>query len=190
MSAYDTCMLIFLAVGLVFVFLALVLSWYLLPRVWLGLTLGQARRVAGVRPRSLTVGDVTWQYLEGGRGPTLVLLHGFAAEADHWLPVAGLLRRHFHLLVPDLPGFAAQDDAGRFDFAIPAQAGRVAAWLESLGVERCLRLALERLPEEPLRAVRRRDHVHRTLGGGERRRDDRQQVFGSERGLVQDHQLW
>jgi pimeloyl-ACP methyl ester carboxylesterase len=97
-----------------------------------------ARRISGFKPRHRTVAGIHWSYMEGGRGPTLVILHGLAAEADHWLGVAGLLRRNFHILAPDLPGFGRSEPPASLDFHIEQQAARLAAWLDDLGVGECI----------------------------------------------------
>lgn len=40
-----------------------------------------------------------------GRGPTVVLLHGFAMHGAQWLPFAAPLARSFRFVLPDLRGF-------------------------------------------------------------------------------------
>ena len=123
-------LLLFMAAG--------VASWFIIPGAWLRLLSWLARRISGFKPRKRTVHGVHWQYIEGGRGPTLVILHGLAAEADHWLGVVGLLRRDFHILVPDLPGFGRSEPPQDLDFRIDRQAARLGDWLDELGVGECL----------------------------------------------------
>jgi magnesium chelatase accessory protein len=50
------------------------------------------------------VGGVRWHHLRLGSGPLLLLLHGSASSIHSWAGVASLLRSHFTLLIPDLPG--------------------------------------------------------------------------------------
>ncbi|MDX1450933.1 MAG: alpha/beta hydrolase [Oleiphilaceae bacterium] len=40
-----------------------------------------------------------------GKGPPLILLHGFAMESRHWLPFALPLATRYRVIVPDLRGF-------------------------------------------------------------------------------------
>lgn len=117
--------------------IGMVASWYLLPGLWARLLTFLGRVMTGLRSRTRTIDGVRWHYLEGGRGPVLVLLHGMAAESDHWLAVAGNLRRHFRLLIPDLPGFGASEPAAKLSFRIADQATRLGAWLDDLGVDQC-----------------------------------------------------
>lgn len=116
----------------------LVASWYVIPLRWMRLLSFLARRLTGFRARRIVVDGVKWQYLEGGKGPHLVILHGLAAEADHWLGVAGPLRRQFHVLVPDLPGFGRSQPPAGLNFRIDEQSARLEAWLDAIGVDRCV----------------------------------------------------
>jgi len=45
-----------------------------------------------------------WAYLRYGKGEPLVILHGYLATADFFVPVANLLKDSFELIIPDLPG--------------------------------------------------------------------------------------
>ncbi len=42
-------------------------------------------------------------YEQVGKGPSLILLHGWANTWEAWLPIIPLLSDHFTLLIPDLP---------------------------------------------------------------------------------------
>ena len=44
-------------------------------------------------------------YIDEGRGPPLLLLHGFPQTQAMWHRVAPLLAAHFALVLPDLRGY-------------------------------------------------------------------------------------
>jgi pimeloyl-ACP methyl ester carboxylesterase len=44
------------------------------------------------------------QYLAAGRGPAIVLLHGYAETSRMWRPLIPRLADHFTVIAPDLPG--------------------------------------------------------------------------------------
>lgn len=44
-------------------------------------------------------------YLDIGRGPPVVLLHGFGMRAMHWLPFVAPLALRYRFILPDLRGF-------------------------------------------------------------------------------------
>jgi pimeloyl-ACP methyl ester carboxylesterase len=88
------------------------------------------RLLAGiaVTERRLTPAGVPTAVLEGGDGPPVLLLHGPAGNAAHWVRVIpGLISGH-RVIAPDLPGHGAS--------AVAADAGldgdRTIAWLREL----------------------------------------------------------
>jgi len=81
--------------------------------------------------------DQTWHLLEGGHGETLVLLHGFNADADHFNRVARFLHGHFRILAPDLPGFGETRCGAAVDYRITAQADAVVRWMDRSGIQHC-----------------------------------------------------
>jgi FAD/FMN-containing dehydrogenase/pimeloyl-ACP methyl ester carboxylesterase len=70
--------------------------------------------------RRVTAAGISTAVLEGGDGAPLVLLHGPAANAAHWMRVIPDLVRTHRVIAPDLPGHGASG---------PADGGRMADWL-------------------------------------------------------------
>ncbi|WP_372666731.1 alpha/beta fold hydrolase [Amycolatopsis kentuckyensis] len=64
--------------------------------------------------------------------PPLVLVHGSGASSASWGPVAGVLAARHHVIRVDLPGCGQSPPAP--SYAVPGQAGRVAALLDDLGL--------------------------------------------------------
>jgi pimeloyl-ACP methyl ester carboxylesterase len=54
--------------------------------------------------RTGSAGGVTLQYLTAGRGPAIVLLHGYAETSHMWRPLIRQLAASFTVIAPDLPG--------------------------------------------------------------------------------------
>lgn len=93
------------------------------------------RLMAGIEEQRVEVDGFTIPYLEGGEGPTLLLLHGFTANKDNFSRVARHLTRDFRLVIPDLPGFgdaSAPEDA---DYGIDAQVTRISAFMDALALD-------------------------------------------------------
>jgi len=100
----------------------------------------------------------------GGKGPPLMLLHGYAQTNVMWHRTAGELAKRFKLVLPDLPGYGASTK--RIDRTDPFGdlAGAMFGVLDALEIERAhllgnslggacaLRMALER-PERIDRLV-------------------------------------
>jgi len=81
------------------------------------------------------IDGVKLHYLTAGRGPALILLHGYAETSRMWRPIIPILAKRFTVIAPDLPGIG--------DSAIPAKgldmktsAVRMHALARSLGVEK------------------------------------------------------
>ncbi len=47
---------------------------------------------------------VKMHYMMIGRGPTVVLLHGYAETSRMWIPIMPVLAQRFTVIAPDLPG--------------------------------------------------------------------------------------
>ncbi|GAB3841108.1 hypothetical protein GCM10027610_049850 [Dactylosporangium cerinum] len=72
---------------------------------------------------------------EGARdAPPLLLLHGSGASGASWRPMVAALAARHHVIVVDLPGCGQSPPAP--SYAVPAQAGQVAALLDGLGLRR------------------------------------------------------
>jgi pimeloyl-ACP methyl ester carboxylesterase/uncharacterized RmlC-like cupin family protein len=59
--------------------------------------------------RTASAGGVKLQYLTAGRGPAVVLLHGYAETSRMWRPLMPRLAEHFTVIAPDLPGIGGSD---------------------------------------------------------------------------------
>src|SRR4029077_4807682 len=86
-----------------------------------------------VTSRTAEVEGVKLHYLTAGRGPAVVLLHGYTQTSRMWKAIIPLLAEKFTVIAPDLPGIG--------DSAIPADgldmktaAVRIHALAKSLGV--------------------------------------------------------
>jgi pimeloyl-ACP methyl ester carboxylesterase len=62
------------------------------------------RRVPGFTARNADVNGTTIHYRVGGKGPAVVLLHGYAETSHMWNPLMPLLAKTHTVIVPDLRG--------------------------------------------------------------------------------------
>lgn len=68
------------------------------------------------------------------QAPPLLLIHGSGAAGASWDPMVPVLAAHHHVIRVDLPGCGQSPPAPSYQ--VPAQAGRVAAVLDDLGLRR------------------------------------------------------
>ena len=106
-----------------FVFL-LVLFYFLFPESVFKLAIDAQRRVAGLVKQSVQVDDHRIVYLEGGKGETVVLLHGFGGSKDDW-PLFARHLKGFHLVIPDIPGFGESSQVPTDSYSFESQIGRI-----------------------------------------------------------------
>jgi pimeloyl-ACP methyl ester carboxylesterase len=59
--------------------------------------------------RTASVDGLKLQYLTAGRGPAIVLLHGYAETSRMWRPLIPKLATSFTIIAPDLPGIGGSD---------------------------------------------------------------------------------
>ncbi|HWP64887.1 MAG TPA: alpha/beta fold hydrolase [Candidatus Limnocylindria bacterium] len=95
------------------------------------------RPVEFARPRWVQAAGLDTFYLEAGRGPAVVLLHGLGATNASMLPTLAALARDHRVLAPDLPGFG--ESAKPVLAYDPAFFARwLAGFLDVLGIERAV----------------------------------------------------
>lgn len=114
------------------VLMALVLFDRLAPMAAARAGIALERLRAGLRLRQASVPGFSMPYLEGGKGDTLVLVHGFAGDKDNFTRMARFLTPHYRVICPDLPGFG---DAGRdpqAGYGIAEQTERLRALLDQI----------------------------------------------------------
>jgi pimeloyl-ACP methyl ester carboxylesterase len=93
---------------------------------------GRLRWLAQADVREVEVAEHRWSYVESGRGPLIVLVHGFTGNKETWLPVMRELRHDYRLIALDLPGWNASQRIKGADYGVAAQARRVAEFIAAL----------------------------------------------------------
>ncbi len=88
---------------------------------------------AGYVERRTQVGDVAINYVRGGEGPTLLLLHGYPQTWYMWRKLLPELARHFTVVAADLRG-AGGSDAPECGYDKKTLAADMHGLLTSLGL--------------------------------------------------------
>jgi pimeloyl-ACP methyl ester carboxylesterase len=108
-------------------------SWFLLAALFAATTYGAEQNA--VISRDAKIDNEQLHYLTAGKGPTVVLLHGFAETSRMWRSIIPLLAEKLTVIAPDLPGIG--------DSSIPTDkidmitsANRIHALVHSLGIEK------------------------------------------------------
>ena len=90
---------------------------------------------SGFRTEEITSEGATIHIRVGGRGPAVVMLHGFADTGDMWVPLAAALAPRRTVVVPDLRGMglSSHPEAG---YDKKTQGRDVARVLDALKIQR------------------------------------------------------
>ena len=83
--------------------------------------------------QQVRVGDATVTYRSGGRGPTLVLLHGIGSGAASFQPTIERFKDRFHVIAWNAPGYGGSTPLAQ-DAPMPREyAERLNGFLDALG---------------------------------------------------------
>lgn len=89
---------------------------------------------ANFRTQEIATNGVTIHVRVGGKGPAVMLLHGYGETGDMWAPMAADLAQDHMVVIPDLRGLGlSSKPAGGFDKK--TQAGDVAGVLDTLKIK-------------------------------------------------------
>lgn len=90
---------------------------------------------AGFQSRDVSANGVTLNVRMGGKGPAVLLLHGYGESGDMWAPLAAALKDDHTVIVPDLRGMGlSSQPADGFDKL--TQGRDMQALMAGLGVQR------------------------------------------------------
>ena len=95
----------------------------------------RAAEPGAIASKSGDGGGVKIQYLSAGKGPALILLHGYAETSRMWRPIIPRLAERFTVIAPDLPGIGDSDiPSGAVDMKWAA--ARIHDLARSLGIQK------------------------------------------------------
>jgi len=96
------------------------------------------RRASGLEYKTVQVGEQQLAYLfRPGTGLPILLIHGFSAEKDNWLPWVRYLPRDRPLLIPDLPGHGDSDFSSALVYSAPELSTLLLEWLQTVECSCC-----------------------------------------------------
>jgi pimeloyl-ACP methyl ester carboxylesterase len=92
-----------------------------------------------IRSQTAKIDNIELHYLTAGRGPAVILLHGYTQTSRMWRPIIPLLSDKFTVIAPDLPGIG--------DSSVPAdvQIGMITAAKQIHDLMRSMRIEKARV---------------------------------------------
>lgn len=83
----------------------------------------------------LKLDDKSLAYLEAGKGPAVVIIHGVGGHKEDWAGVVATLANTHHVFAIDMLGFGQSSKTGD-DLSMPVQARAIRALLDAQHIER------------------------------------------------------
>ncbi|MGY5032964.1 alpha/beta fold hydrolase [Streptomyces sp. 900116325] len=94
---------------------------------------------AGFSEHKSQAAGIGINYVIGGHGPTLVLIHGYPQTWYEWHDIMPALAKHYTVIAPDLPG-AGRSDAPASGYDKKTMANKLHALLEKIGKDQDVRI--------------------------------------------------
>ncbi|HMV43345.1 MAG TPA: alpha/beta hydrolase [Leptospiraceae bacterium] len=94
------------------------------------------RNKASLTKKEIQVENHKIVYLEGGEGETILLIHGFGADKEHWTRMSRYLTDKYRVISPDLPPFGESTKLDSEDYGVLPQAKRVHLFTQALGLKK------------------------------------------------------
>src|SRR5271163_1278099 len=88
-----------------------------------------------VASRTSQVEGIKLHYLTAGKGPAVILIHGYTQTSRMWRPIIPLLAEKFTVIAPDLPGIG-DSEIPKDGLDMKNAAIRIHALVKSLGIEK------------------------------------------------------
>ena len=123
-------------ITILIVFMAIIAGYYAFPEKIAGYMIDTARSKAGLTKKEIKIDDHNIVYLEGGKGPTILLLHGYTANKDMWIMFAPYLTKDYHVVIPDIPGFGESSMIEKASYDLSNQMSRLHKFAQALDLNK------------------------------------------------------
>jgi abhydrolase domain-containing protein 6 len=123
-------------IAILVVIVALVAGYYAFPEKVATYMIEAARSKAGLTKKEIKIDDHNIVYLEGGKGPTILLLHGYTADKDNWLSFAAYLTKDYHVVIPDIPGYGESSMIEKASYNLANQMPRLHKFTQALELKK------------------------------------------------------
>ena len=119
-------------IAILVVIVAAVVGYYAFPDKVAGYIIDAARSQAGLTKKEIKIDDHNIVYLEGGKGPTILLLHGYTGDKDNWTRFAVYLTKDYHVVIPDIPGYGESSMIEKASYDLSSQMSRLHKFTQAL----------------------------------------------------------
>lgn len=122
-------------IALLILIMAAVAGYYAFPEKVAEYMLDLARSKVGLVKKQVKIDDHNIVYLEGGKGPAILLLHGYTSEKDSWLQFAAYLK-DYHVVIPDIPGYGESSKLMDASYNLSNQMSRLHKFAQAVNLKK------------------------------------------------------
>ncbi|MBT4362996.1 MAG: alpha/beta hydrolase [Desulfobacterales bacterium] len=128
----------YLIIILIIVFGSGIVTYYFYPGTFINAATEVSKWRGNLDTKSVQVDKHLWPYIEGGaqNTETIVFIHGFGSSKEPWIPMISYFSKKYHVIAPDLPGFAKNKIVDGATYTIPAQADRLDKFMTAINVDK------------------------------------------------------
>ena len=123
-------------IAVLVVIVAVVIGYYAFPEKVAGYMINAGRSKAGLIKKEIKIDDHKIVYLEGGKGPTILLLHGYTGDKDNWIMFAPYLTKNYHVVIPDIPGYGESSMIEAASYDLSSQMSRLHKFAQALELKK------------------------------------------------------
>jgi pimeloyl-ACP methyl ester carboxylesterase len=123
-------------IAILVVIVAAVVGYYAFPDKVAGYIIDAARSQAGLTKKEIKIDDHNIVYLEGGKGPTILLLHGYTGDKDNWTRFAVYLTKDYHVVIPDIPGYGESSMIEKDSYDLSSQMSRLHKFAQAIELKK------------------------------------------------------
>lgn len=121
---------------IVILIIALAVFYYAFPEKVGGLMLKAAANQAGLTKKEIQIDDHKIVYFEGGKGPTILLLHGYTGSKYNWIKFAPYLTKNYHVVIPDIPGYGESSKIEKDSYDLSSQILRLHKFAQAIELKK------------------------------------------------------
>jgi abhydrolase domain-containing protein 6 len=123
-------------IAILVIIVGVVAVYYAFPERVAGYLTDAARKNAGLTKKEVIIDDHKIVYLEGGSGPTILLLHGYTANKDAWISFAPYLTKQYHVVIPDIPGYGDSSMLVKASYDLSSQISRIHKFVQTIKLKK------------------------------------------------------
>ena len=123
-------------IAVLVVIVAVVIGYYAFPEKVAGYMINAARSKVGLIKKEIQIDDHKIVYLEGGKGPTILLLHGYTGDKDNWTMFADYLTKGYHVVIPDISGYGESSMIEAASYNLSSQMSRLHKFAQALELKK------------------------------------------------------